>query len=339
MCEIPSPARWWTNAFLAYCLFTSTLFGCGSSGSSGSGDAATDSPLAPDAGALIEHVVAPADTDPAIDDWLDHHYVYRDTRAAARGRLLVHLPGSYGRPANSLRYLQEIAAAGNHVIGLRYPNSWTVLDLCNTAADLACFEDVRREIIDGTDRSALVSVGGANAIVNRLAKLLQYLERTYPDEGWGQYLNGGQPNWALIAVSGHSQGGGHAAVIAKYYAVERVLMFGAPGDSNSNGLAPWQDANHATATAGYYGFNHYRDAWTMKLTVWMRLGLGDYGAAADVDAVAVPYNQSHMLYTDALPATGDYADAHGAVINDANTPLSPDGAPLYAPVWRYMCCS
>lgn len=168
------------------------------------------------AGALVEHVVAPAATDGNIDNWLDDHYAYRDTRVAPRNRLLVHLPGSFGVPVNSRRYLREVAAAGDHVIGLRYPNTWEVLDLCADATDLACFENVRREIIDGSDRSSLVAVNGTNAIINRLTKLLMHLAQSYPAEDWGQFLNAGEPNWPLIAISGHSQGAGHAAVMGKH---------------------------------------------------------------------------------------------------------------------------
>jgi hypothetical protein len=311
------------------------VFGLGGCG--GAGGEAPGTP--PPAGGLIEHVVAAAATDVNINTWLDDHYAYRDTRTTARGRLLVYLPGSYGKPVNSLRFLKEIAAAGDHVIGLRYPNTWEVIDLCASATDLACFENVRLEIIDGTDRSSLVSVSAANSIVNRLTKLLLYLDSAYPTEGWGQFLAAGQPNWPLIAMSGHSQGAGHAAVLGKYYGLDRVLMFAAPGDSNSNGIAPWQNRAHVTPTAGYFGFNHLRDAWPIKLAVWTLLGLGDFGATATVDGQAAPYGGSHMLNTDALPATGSYNDAHGAVVTDDNTPLLPDGTPVYAPVWRYMCCS
>jgi hypothetical protein len=275
------------------------LGGCGGSGGGG------DTPVAPPSGALAEHIVAPAATDAGINNWLDDHYAYRDTRVAARGRLLVHLPGSYGTPVNSQTYMKEMAAAGNHVIGLRYPNSWEVTNLCANDADLTCYERVRLEIIDGIDRGTLVTVNTSNSIVNRLIKLLQYLASTWPDEGWDQYLVNGQPVWSRIMLSGHSQGAGHAAVIGKYYVLDRVLMFAAPGDLNSYGVAPWQDRNHVTLTAGYFGFNHDRDSLTAKLAVWTLMGLADYGA----------------------------------VITDDKTPLLPDGTPRYAPVWRYLCCS
>jgi hypothetical protein len=325
------------NLLLA-CVVAGFIAGCGSGGSGGGGSGDSTGTGSTPTGALNEYVVAPATTDAAIDNWLDDHYAYRDTRVTARNRLLVHLPGSYGTPVNSRKYLREIAAAGDHVIGLRYPNTWEVTDLCATATDLSCYENVRREIIDGTDRSALVAVNAANSIINRLVKLLVYLHAHFPNEGWGQYLSNGAPNWARIGFSGHSQGAGHAAVIGKHYALDRVLMFAAPGDGNSNGIAPWQDRNHLTPTGNYYGFNHDRDAWPMKQLVWTLIGLADYGAPISVDSVASPYSDSHMLHTDALPATGTYNDAHGAVITDEKTPLALDGTPLYAPVWRYLCC-
>jgi hypothetical protein len=311
------------------------LSSCG--GSSGGDNGITENP--PPTGTLFEHVVAPAATDASIGNWLDDHYAYRDTRVTARNRLLVHLPGSYDIPINSRIFMQDIAAAGNHVIGLRYPNTWKVNDLCAAATDLSCYEDVRLEIIDGADRSTLIDVNTANSIINRLIKILDHLHSNFPDEGWGQYLTNGAPYWAAIGFSGHSQGAGHAAVIGKYYALDRVLMFAAPGDSNSNGVAPWQDRNHVTLTSAYFGFNHERDHWPAKLYIWTQMGLIDYGTAVNIDQAASPYSGSHMLYTDALPATGTYDDAHSAVIMDEEIPRSPNGVPLYAPVWRYMCCS
>jgi hypothetical protein len=320
----------WLQPLIAGLVVILALVGCGG------GESTPDIILQ---GNLNEHVVAPAATDASIDNWQDNHYAYRDTRVPARGRLLVYLPGSYGAPVNGQRYMKEMAAAGNHVIGLRYPNSWMVIDLCADDPDLNCFENVRLEIIDGTDRSALIAVNASNSIINRLTKLLQYLALTYPDEGWDQFLNSGQPYWSRLIMTGHSQGAGHAAVIGKYYILDRVLMFAAPGDFNSYGVAPWQDRNHVTSTAGYFGFNHDRDSLAAKLAAWTLLGLADYGAAIIVDGAAAPYSNSHMLRSDALPDTGSYDDAHGSVIVDNQTPLLQNGTPLFAPVWRYMCCS
>src|SRR2546427_7367644 len=50
----------------------------------------------------------------------------------------------------------------------------------------------------------------------------QYLAQQYPDEEWGRFLAHDKPKWSQIAVTGHSQGGGHAAMIAKIRLVARV---------------------------------------------------------------------------------------------------------------------
>ena len=104
---------------------------------------------------------------------------------------------------------------------------------------------MRRRIIDGTDRSSLAAVNVANAIINRLAKLLMHLSQNYPSDTRGRFLNGGRPNRPLIAISGHSPGAGHAAVMGK-------ALRAAPRAHVRR--APWQDRNQLTAS--YYGFNH-----------------------------------------------------------------------------------
>ena len=59
-----------------------------------------------------------------------------------------------------------------------------------------------------------VVISRANSIENRLTKLLQYLAAQFGEEGWSRFMAHDGPRWARIAVSGHSQGGGEAAMIA-----------------------------------------------------------------------------------------------------------------------------
>ncbi len=82
----------------------------------------------------------------------------------------------------------------------------------------------------------------------RLVKLLQYLDVQHPDEHWGDYLIGGEPNWSRIVISGHSQGAGMAAYIAKRKAVARVVLFSSPWDyvKSSRQPAPWLSETSAT---------------------------------------------------------------------------------------------
>src|SRR5262249_30784868 len=154
-------------------------------------------------GMLIEHIVAPQDTDPAIDAYLEDHYAYIDTREMApRGKLLLHLAGSNGIPADTLTMLHEGARLGYHVVGLRYPNDFDIYALCGQDPD--CFGLLREEELDGGDHTPVVDVGMVNGIEHRLVALLAYLHAQYPDEGWCWWADGEVPRWSEIVVSGHS---------------------------------------------------------------------------------------------------------------------------------------
>ncbi len=307
------------------------------------GAAAEDFSCASD-GVAVERRIPPQATDPAIEDWLEPHIVCRDPSVPPRDSLLVHLPGSFGVPEGSRLLLREVARTGTPAIGLRYPNRWTILGLCRRSPDPECTARVREEILEGRDLSPLVRVSEANSIRNRLRKLLQYLDGRYPQEGWGRFLReDGSVAWERVILSGHSQGGGHAAFVARRYEVARVVMFGAPGDfvGARGNLAPWLTGPHRTPSERYFGFAHRRDrGYPYYVQAWRALGMGAFGPSRNVDEAAPPYGGSHMLFTEALPATGRFAgDAHGAVVRDRKTPRAPDGTPLFAPVWRYLCCA
>jgi len=300
---------------------------------------APTSTATPTAGDIISHTIWPRQTDPAIDDWLEPHYLYLDPDRSLGDTLFVHLPGSFGKPVNYQLILQEVARADVPAIGLRYPNRWTVAGLCRNDPDPDCHEHVRAEILDGVDRTALVNISPANSLQNRLAKLLQYLNGRFPDAGWDRFLDGDAPRWSKIIVSGHSQGGGHAAFIAKEHEVRRVMMFGSPADNRDDKPAAWLLKPHQTPSNRYYGFNHKRERGAnQQYLAWGLLGLNAFGPVVLVDEVSPPYRGSHQLTTDALPRTGDYADAHGSTVVDRKTPHLADGSPLFAPVWRAMCC-
>jgi len=181
---------------------------------------------------LVLHVVSPPATDIAIDQFVHDHYAWLDTTAHSIHRLLVLMAGTGQFPAQFLFVQREAARLGYHVIGLEYVNSGGIAKLCPPTSDPArCYEDVRLEIIDGVDRSPLVSVNAANSIDNRLDKVLAYLATQYPGEGWSQFRDSNGAKWPLIAVAGLSVGGGEAAMIAKIRVVDRVLMFSAVPDS------------------------------------------------------------------------------------------------------------
>src|SRR5690606_3166381 len=102
----------------------------------------------------------------------------------------------------------------------------------------------------GTQVSPAVNVDSINSIYTRTIKLLQYLAQQYPNERWHEYLlNADEMDWSKVAVSGHSQGAGHAAYFAKHFSVERSVMFAGPNDYSTyfNNAAPWLRNQGATA--------------------------------------------------------------------------------------------
>ena len=291
---------------------------------------------------LISHVVAPHATDPAIDRALDNHYAWLDPAAPSNQKLLVLLPGT-ATPAGAYQLVQrEAAELGYHVVGLMYPNGVRLAIACAppTADPNACFENARLEILDGIDRTSVVDVNQSNSIDNRLTKLLQYLAEHFAEEGWSHFLtHNGEPKWSRIAVSGHSQGGGEAAMIAKLRKVDRVVLFSSVPDNVPGLGAPTWETTHATPSERYWGLAHDRDttAFIPSLASWTAFGMDVFGPAVVPEASAPPYDFTHMLVTDVMPRGGFVGmNAHGSTAIDNLTPLGADGSPVLRDAWRYL---
>lgn len=281
--------------------------------------------------------ILPQTTDSHISDWLAPHQVALPSPQDCRNQLFLFLSGSFGNPNNQKLLLKEALNLGYHTINLSYPNSWTVGGLCRHSSDVNCHEKVRLSILDGVSRTDQIKVSQSDSIHNRLVKLLQYLQQQHPHENWDNYLNGDQPCWSKIVVTGHSQGGGHAAIIAQQHLVARCIMLGSPADFSTllQAPAPWLSATQATPVERYYGFAHTKDQGIERiLLAWQLLGLSSLGQPVNVDKVFSPYGQSHQLLTNARPnRPGKF---HGSVAVDLQTPRQFDGSPLFKPVWQYL---
>lgn len=316
---------------------TTSATGAGGGGSTGSSGGVGGDGGAPPALPWTAHFVSPEATDPAITYWLTDHVAGRDEAATAKGKLFVHMPDRASAPVDSLKILTLAAKGGYHVIGLSYPNNWDVAKLCADDTDVDCFENVRMEIIDGMDRSTQLELNAASSITGRLIRLLTYLHTQFPEEGWGAFLEGGEPAYPAITFSGHSQGGGYAALIAKYRNLDRVVMFSAVTDGKA-GVAPkWVNANHETPIDRYYGLVNTKDpAFNQILANWTALNMGAFGPPVDVEQINEPYGNSHQLETAVLPQSGDVADAHNSTVVDADTPLTVADEPKLLEAWRYL---
>ena len=182
-----------------------------------------------------------------------------------------------------------------------------------------------------------MDVNVPNSIDNRLTKLLQYLASNYPQEGWSAFLTGAHPHWSKIAVGGWSQGGAHAAFIAKFRYVARVVMFSAPVESYGGAPPSWESTGHVTPTGRYFGLAHDRDGFYPGIVGgWTALGMDALGAQVQVEKSTPPYSFTHELYTELPPQRGGYAYAHYSTVLDFATPLFQQKTPRLGDAWEYM---
>ena len=139
--------------------------------------------------AVIETSVSPATTDPEINDLGGNHLVCVNPLVSQRDEILVHFPGTFGTPAGNEQFLRTVADQGMKAIGLQYVNDGTINGICSNygEGDADCQENLRLERIYGIDTSPIENqnVSPANSLVNRLVKLLEYLDAQQPAVGWG----------------------------------------------------------------------------------------------------------------------------------------------------------
>jgi hypothetical protein len=294
-----------------------------------------EGPTSPNA--IREHVIRPSEANGVINSFDEPHYIWvpASPPSAERRMMMLLLAGTGGKPANAQLIGHLAALQGYTVVALSYPDDLAVVEACASDPAPDCMALMREEIILGTSVSPHVTVDPPNSISGRLRDVVQLLASRFPEEGWSQFLDNGELRWSAIAVGGLSQGGGHAAYIAKIRSVPRVVMFGAPADGYNGATAPWMTLG-ATPATNYYGFRHLRDPFTSITPNWIALGLDQFGAAVRVEDADASFGGSHMLLTDRLPATGTYADAHPSVYGDVATPKSSNGTPVFESAWRYL---
>ncbi len=280
-------------------------------------------------------------TDNTINWELQNHHVFINPDCVPNEKLLLHFIGSFDNPANTT-FLPTLAANnGFKAIVLKYPNGVSATGACTNSADTACFWRYRQEILWGTNTSSQVTVDSTNSIFNRVLKLLVHLDSLYPTENWNHFLSGSNDiDWSDILVSGHSQGGGHAAFIAKQFEVERVLMFASPNDYSNNFArpAPWTAGPSVTPDSNYYALGNLHDDvvdFYKQFQTWTNLGLPGYGDTLNVDISTCPYGNSRMLFTRDTSSASVTSGNHNVMVLDNFTPVS-SGVPVFAPVWEYM---
>lgn len=223
------------------------------------------------AGTCSVFTPAAAGADPAGQNAIRPHYAVEPSGAAS-GQLVLLLNGSGGSPGQLVvdptRNLLDAAAEGaHHVLALSYRSDQAVALLCAGRPD--CYGPTRNTLVTGKFTSgadsSLADIRVDEGIVPRLAAALGALVAARPGAGWGAFLasRGGAAAsqgiaWERIIVSGHSQGGGHAAYLAKLFPVMRVVQFSSTCDAPGGTPAPWTAADSGWVTspaAAFFGFS------------------------------------------------------------------------------------
>lgn len=247
-------------------------------------------------------------------------------QTGARGKLLLFFNGSGGSPAAGARgsasesFYATARGAGLHVFGVSYRSDDAVGLLCK--GNDACFLATRRTILTGAfEAGAAPSLSGIAAHEGAIARLLaglQTLAALDPSGGWSAFLDlsATKPvdkiRWSNVLAAGHSQGGGHAALVGRAFAIDRVVALASPcdlaGASPASWLDPTKGAYATNPKTSFHGLGAPGDTTCSGYpAIWSLLGLDPSRAHAD-----------------AIVCAG--ATAHGAPIECVEN----------APVWKKM---
>jgi len=231
-------------------------------------------------------------------------YALRPT-SGARGKLVVFFNGSGGSPLAGARgsatanFYATARAAGLHVVALSYRSDDAIGVLCK--GDDACFLPTRRTVMTGVFESgAAPSLAGIAVHEGALARLhaaLTTLAARDPSGGWGAFVDpsAAKPvdrvKWSLVIAAGHSQGGGHAALVGKMFAIDRVVALSSPCDQTATGPASWLDVGktpYATSpAAAFHGLGAPGDPICAGYpAIWESLGLAAARRHADATICA-----------------------------------------------------
>lgn len=205
--------------------------------------------------------ILPSQTDSRVKQFDKPHAVIKPKKAQLNAPLVVFLPGTNGFGANTVSMLEFASSQGYRAIGLTFVAAPSISQVCPRDPDPECHAKFREMRIYGTGDFEKFTNNAADSLVGRLVALLRYLDAQNPKEKWGQYLNGDQPRWDRIVVSGQSQGAGMAAFIAKRHLVNRVVLFSTGWDTQGRPLKPvgWLSDPSATPEERWFGSFHKRE--------------------------------------------------------------------------------
>ena len=154
---------------------------------------------------------------------LDFPSIFRADEGATLEKLIVFLPGSRAAPEAYEDVCDQLGTGGYACIVLMYNNDNLGLQSACGEDDPPCYRNLLEEIAFGGDKSPHQTVPIAQGVEARLVAAI----RSQGDQ-WSLFLNGNQPNWPLITISGHSQGSQVALFLSYNRQCDRAAIFGGP---------------------------------------------------------------------------------------------------------------
>lgn len=245
-------------------------------------------------------------------------------------KLFLYFGGTDASTSSYVALMNRAAEIGYDVINLSYFNDVAAASLAGNS-DSLIFNQFRQEICFGTPVCDAVNIDTLNSIHQRTLYLIQYLAQTYPAHNWSQYfISSENLNWSQIAVGGHSQGSGHAAYLAKFFDVDRVLMFSGPNDYHNtySRSANWLRTPGITGISKHFSYLSLNDEivdYAKQYANIEGLGLLVSDDSTHIDNINSPYGNSRCLYTTQPP---------GFVLINHNVPIK--NTPVNLNVWTYM---
>jgi len=280
----------------------------------------------PQSATLVVYTVSPNVADPSVKRFLRDSYAMFDrARSTPASKLFLYLVGTHGDPDDAKLLPLTAVSQGYRTINLMYNDVPATSQACDRDPDPACSEHFRQKRVYGDDTTHDIDDVPNESVMSRLTALLRYLEKNHAADGWGGYLlPDGSPNWKRMVLSGHSQGAGIAAFIAKKHEVDRVILFSSPWDHyytapHHQKLAPWIEWTSATPAERWWGMYHTAEP-TAKL---IQMAYEQLGMPA-----------SHIKPVSLAPRNG--GEPHTSVSGDTSSPRDDHGDPVYRKDWVEM---
>lgn len=258
--------------------------------------------------AAYHHSFKASEADPTVQFNDNGQVAAVDTRSAKMMGKLVLPFGGLGSTAGSIGGTGDFCVKrGFHVLGIAAYEAYDIL-----INDAAFYGDARKEVFVGMDITHTgafknIHMTPADGVAQRTQKALQYLQKNFPQEDWGYFLQeDGSVRWSDVIFTGFSHGASNAARFAMLVRAGGAVSMSGPRDNMCQNLNPancggvvakWFDEIPLTPIDRFIAFTGVGDGQhTQHLFAMQKLGYT--GAPVNIVGAAPPYGGSHRLVTN-----------------------------------------